>query len=302
MAFPDRHPPYLLFVLVIALTALAGRPAVAQIKIDCNTPRVGDWRGEAATSIEEGKRECEEAERLAKLASDLRRDVKDHEKKSETEMKRADERRKEAQDKRKEAERRNREAREVLREAEQEVARMQRHDDAISSWDSNRSVRIPFRLGAIDTVATPTVLGMASEAARDDALDAFAVYAVSVDSLAAGESSAVIRLADLLDQEARSLDARADLHEQRARRYRATAVSATRAAEGMELAARVSEEAARIHQLNAVLDFLANDAGPDEKKATERAIKFVESNMGRLPNALLDEANALVRSSRASIQ
>ncbi|MEZ4699673.1 MAG: hypothetical protein R2834_05045 [Rhodothermales bacterium] len=281
---------------------LAGT-SYGQIKVSCDAPNITRWKGDMALSIEAAKQDCEEAERLAKRASEMRKDVKEHDKKADTELKRAKALRDEARDKRKESERRNDESTSVLNDAKREVNRMQEHSDAIGNWSNALSLRIPFRFGAVDTVAVPTVQGIESETARNDAIAAFETYAGEVKQLAEGEAEAVEQLALYLEQEAASLDARADLHEQRAGRYRSTMAAAERAADRLETAARVSEDAAILHQLNAAMRFLAQEEGnTDARKEIERAINFVNDNLSRLPLAVSQQASALVSSSRQALQ
>jgi hypothetical protein len=288
-----------LFLLALCCAGISPRSSEAQIKISCKTPDITRWRGEMALSIEAGKQDCEEASRLAKRASELRGDVKEHNKKAETETKRAADLRGQSEDRRKEAERRTKEATEVLNETRREVNRMQEHSDAIGSWRNALSVRIPFRIGAVDTVAVPSVQGIESDAARNDAIAAFEKYAAEVTGLAEGESAAVEQLAQLLDQEANSLSARADLHDQRAARYRSTVSAAEQTASRLEIAARVSEDAALLHQMNAALQFMAQEQGnADARKDVDKAIKFVESNLSRLPIGVMQQASALLSSSR----
>ncbi|MDZ4700309.1 MAG: hypothetical protein SH809_11430 [Rhodothermales bacterium] len=295
-----RHPLLSLFLFVLCCAGLSPHDSLAQIKISCKAPDITRWRGEMALSMEAGKQDCEEASRLAKRASELRDDVKEHGKKADTESKRAKDLRDQADDRRKEAERRTKEATDVLNEARREVNRLQEHSDAIATWRNALSVRIPFRVGTVDTVAVPQVQGIESDAARNDAIASFETYAAEVTGLAEGESEAVDQLAQLLDQEANSLASRADLHEQRAARYRSTVLAAEQAASRLEIAARVSEDAALLHQMNAALQFMAQEQGnADARKEVDRAIKFVETNLGRLPVGVMQQASALLSSSRA---
>ncbi len=294
-----RHLFASIILLALCCAGFAPRDSQAQIKISCKTPDITRWRGEMALSIEAGKQDCEEASRLAKRASELRDDVKEHGKKADTEAKRGSDLRGQAEDRRKEAERRTKEATDVLNEARREVNRMQEHSDAIGTWRNALSLRIPFRVGVVDTVAVPSVQGIESDAARNDAIAAFETYAAEVTGLAEGESAAVDQLAQLLDQEANSLSARADLHDQRAARYRSTVTAAQQAASRLEIAARVSEDAALLHQMNAALQFMAQEQGnADARKEIDRAIKFVETNLSRLPVGVMQEASALLSSSR----
>ncbi len=296
-----RYPAVPCCVLLVLISAgLSPLVSQAQIKISCKTPDITRWRGEMALSIEASKQDCEEASRLAKRASELREDVKEHQKKADSETKQANLLREHSENRRKEAERRMKEARDVLNETRREVNRMQEHSDAIGTWRNALSIRIPFRIGAVDTVAVPSVQGIESDAARNDAIAAFEEYATEVTGLAESASEAVDQLAQLLEQEANSLITRAELHDQRAARYRSTSTAAEQAASRLEIAARVSEHAALLHQLNAAMQFMALEQGnPDARKSVNKAIKFVESNLSRLPIGVMNEASALLSSSRA---
>jgi hypothetical protein len=233
----------------------------------------------------------------------MRKDVKKHEKKAEAELKQARSLRKGVEDRRKEAAARNKEASEVLDLAEKEVDRMLEHSDAVASWSNALSVRIPFRLGDVDTVAVPMIQGIASETARNDAISGFEAYAKEVRALAEDEAVAVDAIATYLEEEATTLEDRAALHDQRAERYRSIGAAAREAAERLETAARVTQEAALLHQLNASMRFLAETEGRTQsKKEIDKAIKFVNGNMSRLPAGVAREASALVSRSREALQ
>jgi hypothetical protein len=290
-------------VVSIGLCAMLAAPASAQVKISCDPPSFTRWTGESALSIEASRQDCQEAERLARRADEMRKDVKKHEKKADAELKQARALRKGVEDRRKEAAARNKEASEVRDLAEKEVDRMLEHSDAVASWSNALSVRIPFRLGDVDTVAVPMIQGIASETARNDAISGFEAYAKEVRALAEGEAVAVDAIATYLEEEATTLEDRAVLHDQRAERYRSIGAAAREAAERLETAARVTQEAALLHQLNASMRFLAETEGQTEsKKEIDKAIKFVNGNMSRLPAGVAREASALVSRSREALQ
>lgn len=286
-----------LIVLTLTLGLAAAGPASAQVKVDCNTPKVTKWTGANKALIETAKADCEQAKDLAKegeafrkLASNLRKEAGNQRKKSDQLRDAAGKDRKEADKRRKEA-----------RKLEEEANKLR------SDLSRDRDIRlqpktVTFNRGGSDTLVTATVDG-ANWVATAEALDeARSLYREGRASDLEAEVQSLSRMATLLVEQAQAKEEMAATIERNSTHDNEAAIEAERAAAHAEQAARISMRAALLGNLSATLRFLDTTSGATSaKKEVERAIKYTESHLKVLPAALAAEARAEISRSRKAL-
>ena len=294
-----RHAMNLL--VLSSMILFFANPALAQTDVDCDTPKRIKWEGEAAVTIEAGKQECEEAKRLAGMANDMFDRANKHKEIAERQRKRAEELRKDAKGKRDTSKDRDKDFKKLPKDHEDLTKRNNEVLDMFTGGGDGLAQKASFTGAEGSVTEVPSFNGYTWADVKTTSKEAMDAYVESSTSLHQVELEAAESMVLYFEQQATMLEQDAELRDSRATQHTEVAAAAEQAAHQIVAAAHVREQASILHTVMGTMAFL-NEGNARDKKEVERAIKYIESQLGKMPQSVAKEAQTVLTSSRESIQ
>ena len=271
--------------------------AQAQDSVDCDTPKRIKWKGTSAVSVEAGKQECDKAKRLIDISNDLFKEAKEYREVAERQRSRAEEIKGDAKNRRDEAKKRNKELDGLPKRFKDQEKRHGDRLDALSGSGERLGAEVTFILADAETSESPSFNGYTWPEAKNSSMDAMNAYEETSKTMQEVELAMAEEMVLFFEEEAAIFERNAEMREKRASELTVAAAAAEQAAEQFAAAAHVREQSAILHTVSGAMSFV-EEHGEGGGKEVERAVKYVELYMSKLPQEVALHAQQIIAGAR----